>query len=495
MSKFFSVFRRNWFAIEAVPLYAVVGVAVVGAGWYTTRLATRPDIIWTKGNPTPWNSVQQNENIKLMSGNHQFEKSSVSLLLSMVDLTEVTELYIPPPIDDVPDNEEDHPISGISVPIVGAQQLPYIIYGTGTFANQYNEDSFLNSDAPLRAVRLALRYGIRAFDTAPYYGSSEIILGAILRSLSGTYPRTSYKLITKAGRYPGPNGGTFDYNPKTIRNSVLRSLSRLGTDHLDVTYMHDVEYVATRVPEGSTTGDHLKALEQPDRWGLAKGDEGKIWGDGDAQVLEAIRELFKMKNEGKIGNVGITGYPLPTLLRIAILVLHQPPYQPLDVVLSYSHHTLQNDIFEAYVSHFIERGKVGQLIAASPFSMGLLTANHPSWHPASPALLEAKSQALAFCKDWEGGLPDVALGYHLRQKEGVMHDIPRVIGMSNVAEVHAAMKAWDRIRTNVDVEARTAREQGIVNLFKDAGFYGYSWQSPPCHDTYVLALQTWGPSK
>lgn len=33
----------------------------------------------------------------------------------MVDLTEFSELYIPPPIDDVPDNEEDQPIPDISV--------------------------------------------------------------------------------------------------------------------------------------------------------------------------------------------------------------------------------------------------------------------------------------------------------------------------------------------------------------------------------------------
>ncbi|KIJ56910.1 hypothetical protein M422DRAFT_238500 [Sphaerobolus stellatus SS14] len=69
------VFKR-WFAIEAVPLYAILGFALGGAGWYTARLATRPDIIWTKSNPTPWNSVQQNETIKLMSGpTHKFDKS------------------------------------------------------------------------------------------------------------------------------------------------------------------------------------------------------------------------------------------------------------------------------------------------------------------------------------------------------------------------------------------------------------------------------------
>jgi len=58
---------QTWFAVEAVPIYAVVGVAVTGAGWYLTRLARGPDVIWDrKGNPAPWNDVGQSTNIKLM---------------------------------------------------------------------------------------------------------------------------------------------------------------------------------------------------------------------------------------------------------------------------------------------------------------------------------------------------------------------------------------------------------------------------------------------
>lgn len=109
--------------------------------------------------------------------------------------------------------------------------------------------------------------------------------------------------------------------------------------------------------------------------------------------------------------------------------------------------------------------------------MGLLTPNHPPWHPASPELLKAKSSALEMCQDWEGGLPDLALGYHLR--EGRIGNIPRVLGMSGPSEVHAAMKAWDRIKTRDDAELRIAKEQAVIQLFRDTGFYGYSWQSPP----------------
>lgn len=68
-------FMKNWFAIEAIPIYAVIGVALGGASWYMTRLATRPDVIWSKSNPQPWNSVQQDQNTKLMSVNQKFEKS------------------------------------------------------------------------------------------------------------------------------------------------------------------------------------------------------------------------------------------------------------------------------------------------------------------------------------------------------------------------------------------------------------------------------------
>lgn len=38
-------------------------------------------------------------------------------------------------------------------------------------------------------------YGIRSFDTSPYYGSSEIVLGTALKGLEAEFPRESYKLV------------------------------------------------------------------------------------------------------------------------------------------------------------------------------------------------------------------------------------------------------------------------------------------------------------
>jgi len=77
-----------------------VGATVVGCTWYLTRLARGPSgepspnftphfpntesisaVVWTKSNPTPWNDVKQDENVKMMAVNQKFEKRFVGWLL------------------------------------------------------------------------------------------------------------------------------------------------------------------------------------------------------------------------------------------------------------------------------------------------------------------------------------------------------------------------------------------------------------------------------
>jgi len=68
-------FMKHWFAVEAVPIYVLLAGALGGAGWYLSRLALRPEVVWTKNNPTPWNSVEQGTTTKLYHGRHEFDKS------------------------------------------------------------------------------------------------------------------------------------------------------------------------------------------------------------------------------------------------------------------------------------------------------------------------------------------------------------------------------------------------------------------------------------
>ncbi|KJZ76912.1 hypothetical protein HIM_03789 [Hirsutella minnesotensis 3608] len=120
-----------------------------------------------------------------------------------------------------------------------SQVLPPLILGTATFNAQYNDDP---AHMPcLDIVRRALEHDIAAFDTSPYYGPSETLLGGALRALTPRPPRDGYFLITKAGRIAADE---FDYSPAWIRYSVCRSLERLGTSYLDLVYAHDVEFVS-----------------------------------------------------------------------------------------------------------------------------------------------------------------------------------------------------------------------------------------------------------
>lgn len=125
--------------------------------------------------------------------------------------------------------------------------------------------------------------------------------------------------MTKCGRY-GLTKVDFDYSPTTIRASVNRSLARLNTTYLDTVYLHDAEFVCEQV-QPRESGHHVNALTtEAAAYGLAPGDEAKIHGPGDQIVLEAVAELRKMKQEGLIKNIGITGSASRTFTSLSTLI-------------------------------------------------------------------------------------------------------------------------------------------------------------------------------
>jgi aryl-alcohol dehydrogenase-like predicted oxidoreductase len=89
-------------------------------------------------------------------------------------------------------------------------------------------------DESERIVRRALERGIRIFDTANSYyaGDSERILGKALGR-----DRDRIILSTKVGLgvVPGKPEGL---SPEAMRKALPASLERLGTDHVDVYYLH-----------------------------------------------------------------------------------------------------------------------------------------------------------------------------------------------------------------------------------------------------------------
>jgi len=147
----------------------------------------------------------------------------------------------------------------------------------------------------------------------------------------------------------------------------------------------------------------------------------------------------------------------------------------MDILLSYSHLCLQNSTFLEFIPHFYERAKVGQLLAASPLSMGLLTPKPPSWHPAPPELRRAVVDASL---TWAGDFPNLAVGYSMRRTTIVEKQTALVIGLSTPREVHEAVKVWREVIGGSEDEERRKGEVLAQKVIRNAGYLDWSWASP-----------------
>jgi aryl-alcohol dehydrogenase-like predicted oxidoreductase len=238
-----------------------------------------------------------------------------------------------------------------------------IAFGGSALGEEYGP---IDLDEGMRAVRVALDLGLNFIDTSPYYGRglSELLVGRALRGV----PRERYLVCTKVGRY---DTGHFDFSARRVEESVDVSRRRLGVDHIDVCLCHDVEFASI-----------------------------------DQIVEETLPALRRLQRRGIVRFVGVSAYPLKVLRDLLARTR-------LDVVLSYSHHTLQNDLLATLVPSLRGAG----LVNASPFSGGLLTgaAAPPPWHKASAAVREACRLATERCRARGAEIAQLALQWALRR--------------------------------------------------------------------------------
>jgi aryl-alcohol dehydrogenase-like predicted oxidoreductase len=106
------------------------------------------------------------------------------------------------------------------------------------------------NDEEARATLLAaVDAGITHFDTAASYqlGENEKFVGGVLAPF-----RKSLFIASKCGLARGPDGSAMaDNRPETIRSSCEASLKRLGTDYIDLFYLHRIDRT---VPIEESTG-------------------------------------------------------------------------------------------------------------------------------------------------------------------------------------------------------------------------------------------------
>jgi aryl-alcohol dehydrogenase-like predicted oxidoreductase len=98
-----------------------------------------------------------------------------------------------------------------------------------------------SEDDPVRVIRRALELGVAMLDTADVYGPfvNEELVGLALEGR-----RDEAVVATKVGLVVGPDGGyplLRDARPERIADEIHGSLRRLGTDAVDLYYLHRVD--------------------------------------------------------------------------------------------------------------------------------------------------------------------------------------------------------------------------------------------------------------
>ncbi|TYJ57015.1 hypothetical protein B9479_002294 [Cryptococcus floricola] len=64
---------KKWVPVEVLPIFGIVGIAVVGASAYLYKLSQGPEVVWDRSSDwRPWDKVQHDQNLKLLSYNPDF---------------------------------------------------------------------------------------------------------------------------------------------------------------------------------------------------------------------------------------------------------------------------------------------------------------------------------------------------------------------------------------------------------------------------------------
>lgn len=209
-----------------------------------------------------------------------------------------------------------------------APQTPPIsrlVLGTMTFGDTADEVTAANM------IDEALDAGITTIDTANAYagGATEEILSRLLKGR-----RDQVILATKAGMPHPDHADNSPLSPDGLRNSVEGSLRRLGTDRIDLFYLH-----------------------QPDR---------------ATPLQETLRTVADLVAEGKIGALGVSNF---AAWQIAdTIYAAQEVGAPTPVVAQQLYNLVARRVEEEYLE-FAATHSIHTMVY-NPLGGGLLTGKH-----------------------------------------------------------------------------------------------------------------------
>lgn len=316
-------------------------------------------------------------------------------------------------------------------------------FGTAPLGNMFRAIPEAEAEATVAA---AWDSGVRYFDAAPFYGAglAELRLG---QALAGR-KRSDFVLSTKVGRVIldevedtgardlGEKGGLFehgrpnrivnDYSEAATLRSIEDSLKRLGTDHVEIVFVHDVAQ--------DFYGDDWLSVFETARKG-------------------AFRALDRLRDEGVIKAWGL-GVNRVEPIEL-IMALEEP--RPDGFLLAGRYSLLDHDRALQRVMPAVVEAGLG-IVAGGPYSSGALVGGaHFEYAPITPAIRDKVARIKAIAERHGVSMKAAGLQFVLAQP-AVAAVIPGASRPERIAEDQAALEEavpqdfWSELR-----------EAGLVN--------------------------------
>ncbi len=289
-------------------------------------------------------------------------------------------------------------------------------FGAAPLGNLYRAVPEKDAQSTFEA---AWKAGIRYFDTAPLYGLglSETRLNHFLRGKK----RADYVISTKIGRLlkvcePSDRTGigkffdtpsrqeVYDYTYDGVMRSLEASLERLGIDHVDMLFAHDVD-VFTHKSEAARDV-HVKTL-----------------------MSSGYKALVKLREEKTIRafGAGVNEYQVCETLAAQ---------GDFDIFLLAGRYTLlEQEALNSFLPICEKRG-IG-IVLGGPYNSGILAtgAKPGAWYnydPAPDGILDRVRKIEAVCRAHKVKLPQAALRFPIMHPS-VVTVIPGAVSPKEVA--------------------------------------------------------------